>query len=252
MLLYQAEFLRELNDVYADEGRSDLDNRTLLRQITEPILENDKHIVIISHVTNPCDLQFQLRQNVPQLESLMDKLERQYYGIGATTFSMPDEYIITGRLCVGIYPIDGNWHRCEIVQVFANEKKVKIYFMDYGGYSTVDFHQVKFLRREFGELPVQALNAKLANIKFRKNKNVKDETVINYMLSRVMGRPLEATILGVIDDDVFCLELVDRTTQDHGSCPAGTPISLNTRVIMDGYGESCDDTKKSGVSYYIL
>jgi hypothetical protein len=194
----------------------------------------NKHTILISLVSKQCILKFQLYRNVPQLDALMNELEKQYYGIGASTVSMPDEYLVSGRLCVGVCPLEEDWHRCEIVHVYVKRKKVKLYFIGYGGEAEVDFDKVKFLRREFGVLPVQAMNTKLANVNLRPN-----ETLKNYMLSRVTNKPLLATITGVIDDDVFCLEIVDVHT---------SPVSLNARIILDGHGESCDDTKRSGVT----
>ena len=59
---------------------------------------------------------------------------------------------------------------------------------------------------------------------------------------------MEANILGVINNQTFCLDLYERTKQDNLTCPAGTRIHINNRVIQDGFGESCDDTKEPGVN----
>jgi hypothetical protein len=252
-ILAQAEVLRDRNEIYADESISALDHRKLFLQIAKLATKETRFPIIVSHTTSPSDLRIQLPCNKPDLEDLMDKLEKQYQGIGQSCYTMPEEYIVTGRLCAGVFRGDNNWHRSEIVQVFNEARQAKVAFIDYGGFDTVDFKLVKFLRRDFGQLPVQALKAKLANVKFRPRHSEENVKIVNYMLNRVANKTsLEASITGVVDGDVLCLEILDKTTQDNLGRPAGTCLSLNTRVIMDGYGESCDDSKQRGVLFEIL
>ena len=235
----------KINDIFSKNETADsLSILDLWAQLTE----SSQHQVIVSQVRTPCNIQVQLAKNVPKLNALMDELEVDYYGLGATIYTMPDEYVVNGSLCAGVFPLDRNWHRASISQVFKQQRQASIYFVDYGGYATVPFEDLKFLRRRFGELPVQALNAKFANVKFNKSAKMRDEVVINYLLGKVQHKVLEATIVGVINQNCFCLNVCERTTQSRPNCPAGTAISVNARIIMDGFGEACDDSKDSTVT----
>jgi hypothetical protein len=109
---YNAEFVRNKDYVVYDHT---IPNDELLRQLTV----RDEHCIILSHVSNPCDIRIQLYQNERTLNSLMDEMERFYYGIeGATLFDMPLEDARNGRMCAAIFSKDQNWHRC--VKMLAN------------------------------------------------------------------------------------------------------------------------------------
>ena len=105
----------------------------------------------------------------------------------------------------------------------------------------VPINDLKFLHKKFACLPIQAVNAKFFGIKKPAN-NRWPKDVINYVLNRVMGKNLTATING-ISDGFVSLSIFDRTRVALNGCPAGTLIDLNQRLIMDGYGEGYDETK---------
>ena len=192
-MLDQAAFLRQKRNAYVDEKPEDLDHMYLMRQLAEPCQPIEAgqqpppphHYIIISHVTHPCSMKFQLARNKPGLDDLMDSLEKLYQGIGSTHYIMPDAFVTTGRLCAGIFPGDNNWHRAEIVQPLPKTRQAEISYIDYGGMCTVSNDQLAFLRRDFGDLPVQAADCKMANVKYHKNKALKDYKVIEYLLAKV-------------------------------------------------------------------
>lgn len=125
----------------------------------------NKHSIIVSQVQDPSFIQFQLYENYYELESLMNQLEHAYYGIGSTMYDMPDQFKRNGLVCVAIFPNDKNWHRAYILQTFKKERRATVYFIDYGGQALIDYDNIKFMKREFTHLPIQALDAKFANVK---------------------------------------------------------------------------------------
>ncbi len=201
------------------------------------------HQIVVSNVNNPCEIQIQLAENVNALNKLMEELELVYCGIGASNYNMPLEYIEHGHLCAAIYPGDMNWHRCRIIGVFPENKKVRVSYVDYGGDSLVDLENVKFLSSEFAYLPVQAVNAKFANIaNVNKKKTDWRKDTINYLLNRVTGKILTAEIMGV-NDGYLSIEIFDKTTTNNNGCPPNTTINLNQRIVMDGYGQKYEECK---------
>ena len=142
----------------------DLDPHEIWRQL----LKKQTVDIIVSNVVDPCLMQIQLAENRNALEILMADLEKVYCGIGASYYNMPPEYMTHGRLCAALFPLDNNWHRCKIVGVERDLKKVRVNYLDYGGEGIIPYDNVKFLDKQFAALPIQSVNAKLFNIKSRR------------------------------------------------------------------------------------
>ena len=152
---------------------------------------------------------------------------------GASNYNMPDSCMEHNALCASIYPHDKNWHRCRITGVYHDTKKVRVYFIDYGGDSVVSLDDVKFLSRNFAYLPVQAVNAKFANINQPAN-GTWSKDIINYLLNQInQHKPLYADVIGYLDGFVS-LEIYYYANSggDNGKCK----ISLNNRIVQDGFG----------------
>lgn len=153
------------------------------------------------------------------------------------------DYVKFGRLCAAIYPFDNNWHRCKIIFCNNHNKTAKVNFIDYGGDSNVDYKDLKFLHNRFGSLPVQAVTCHFFNIKeATKSKWPKD--VVNYLLNLVLGKRLEAEVMGVNSNSV-ALEIYEHTVVD-GEVKW---MSLNQKLIADGY-ERYDETRDPSVNFF--
>ena len=200
-------------------------------QVIEQMAQKKSHEVIVSHVYSASNFQIQLVENVDALNQLMDDLDGVYNGIGASIYDMPDSFIRTGHMCAAVFPTDKNWHRGLIQTLYGDRREASVIFIDYGGYALVPFQDIKFLAKEFKDLPAQAINAKLFNVKTQNNWGVKE---VNYFLNRVINKTLLADIIGFNDGSVS-IELFEVTTKDNKGCLAGTKINLNQRVVMDGF-----------------
>lgn len=210
-------------------------------EVLATLAKKPTHKIIVSNVKDPSNIQFQLADNVPALNKLMDDLEKVYYGIGTTSYNMPLDYVKLGRVCVALFSGDENWHRCRIVEVNSDRKLARVMFIDYGGDEWVQANKLKFLAKEFKYLPVQAIDGHFAGITKPASGHWNKETV-NYLLNRVMGKTLEATIVGSLDNS-FALEINDRTTISLNGCPPGTLINLNKRILQDAFGTWFDEQK---------
>ncbi len=84
-----------------------------------------------------------------------------------------------------------------------------------------------------------------------KNKELKQEKIVNYFLNLLSNKILEARIVGVLDNNTYCLEVNNNVTLDSNNNNSQTKVSkvnLNEKVIKDGFGEYYEDKKQSGVS----
>ncbi len=90
------------------------------------------------------------------------------------TDDMPVEYVHVGRLCATVFPADKNWHRANITGVSPETKQARVQFIDYGGETLVPIKSLKFLDKRFVSLPVQAINARFANVRRPPNGWPKD------------------------------------------------------------------------------
>ncbi len=123
--------------------------------VIKEFAKNPTQRIIFSNLTNPLNVQIQLKANVAPLDKLMEDLELCYCGIGASNYDMPDEYILEGRLCAVVYTLDNNWHRAKIVDVNLDKRQARVEFIDYGGELHVNFKNIKFLDKRFGDMPAQ-------------------------------------------------------------------------------------------------
>ena len=190
---------------------------------------------------------------------------------------MPLEYIKFGRLCAALYPHDKNWHRCQIIGVNRDARWAKVTFLDYGGDSNVGLHEIKFLNNKFAELPVQAVQAHFFNVR-EPYKNRWPQNTINYILNLVMGKRLEAEVMGV-NGGSLALVVYERVVKIDSAAASSNPdeankplkntkrgdedetkikstveewVSLNERIIKDAMGEWYDETRECTVSLLLL
>ena len=176
----------------------------------------------------------------------MAELESVYYGIGASYYDMPPEYIKEGRSCAVMYHRDTNWHRGKILEVDHAQNKARIVYLDYGDSELVAFEDIKFLDKRFGALPVQAVSAKLHNIK-KTSQLFSGEVMVKYLLDKTRGSPLIAKTMGVTQvnsTQLFSLDIIVKNTHD------SKIWSLNQQVVKDGFGRIVDETKQAEFTDY--
>ena len=120
----------------------------------KPLTLKNKHKVQIVCVLNPVEFHLHLIDKLPDLLDLNDQLNNCYFGIGASNYEMPLSYVNVNRLCAAIYVYDSNWYRCRITSVLTVTNQVVVEFIDYGNELLVKSNGLKFLKKEFGSLPI--------------------------------------------------------------------------------------------------
>ena len=126
--IYTAEFMQDYvfyNDVFEPFD-------TL-----KPMSLKQEHMIVISNISDPSNIQVQLSEHVPIINKLMDDLETLYCGIGSSNYDMPMSYVQMSKLCAAIYPGDNNWHRCRITGIFVESNQARVAYLDYGGEGNV-------------------------------------------------------------------------------------------------------------------
>ena len=123
---------------------------------------------------------------------------------------------------------------------------IKVSYIDYGGDDYVPKESIKFLARRFAYLPMQAVNAKFANVE-KPDSHLKKSSIdtIKFILERVSNnKVLEANIVG-FNDGSIALEVFDslnqKTLKKKSQSVAENSMSLNQQIIMAGFGKKCDE-----------
>lgn len=208
-------------------------------QIRKQILVKNEHDIIVSNVKNPSNFHIQLFENIDSINKLMDDLEKIYYGVGSDYYNMAEEYVEVGKMCVALFEKGEDWHRCRITGVDLKNKMVQVEYIDYGGDAWVPSNSLKFLLKDFSELPPQAIYACCSRIR-PKPDHLWRKDIINYMLNRFVNKKLIGKVYGFRDGRVS-LELFDKTLVDNKGRPSGTMINLNQRFVLDGYADFYDE-----------
>lgn len=95
------------------------------------------------------------------LENIMDEMTRYYDVEGRSRI------LAVGAMRVGHYcsaPYDRRWHRAVIVQLIDSDT-AKVRYVDYGTVESLPRRELRPLRREWAQLPAQALRARLAGVR---------------------------------------------------------------------------------------
>ena len=123
---------------------------------------------------------------------------------------------------------------------------IKVSYIDYGGDDYVPKESIKFLARRFAYLPMQAVNAKFANVE-KPESHLKKSSIdtIKFILERVSNnKVLEANIVG-FNDGSIALEVFDslnqKTLKKKSQSVAENSMSLNQQIIVAGFGKKCDE-----------
>jgi hypothetical protein len=241
------EFILNLSDLPTSQVKAQI----IQRQVTN---------IVISNIINPCYFQIQREENLKDLEELMNQLEKIYYGFGASFYDMAVEDIQPERLCAATFYQDNQWHRCKIVDWDAALKKVKVFYLDYGGYELVDLCECKFLDKLFAKWPVTLLDAKL--YKITRGENMKwDLEILEHMLTNFKGNCLTVEIKGMLrtkfedrDCELISLIILDKAANRQSSKVAANVkvLTYNSYLVRQGLAVFYDEERHSEFTSYDL
>ncbi|XP_015430080.1 PREDICTED: maternal protein tudor [Dufourea novaeangliae] len=114
----------------------------------------------VVYTNSPSDFFVQLSPDYTALDSIMESIASIYENGGEL---VKESKIFKGLYCIAQYSEDLRWYRAIVKSVEGNNATVQ--FLDYGNTETIDFSNIKVIRKEFLKLPVQAVHCKLFGMK---------------------------------------------------------------------------------------
>jgi len=207
----------------------------ILQQVLPPDLKvGDFLEVIIAEVFNPSRFWIQLKGEVTSkmLDNIMDEMEDFYYSDSGDQYKVPVDCVVVGLMCASLYN-DGNWHRA-LVKSMLDLSTVEVFYLDYGTIATVKKDSLRYLHKRFGDLPGQAIEAKLAGIKPEGGLRRFTEQTSTRFLELVKMPPDIVGLLAVVKGlgPKLMLWLVDTATNQ---IPEG--IAINQVLVDEGLAE---------------
>ncbi|XP_062915197.1 tudor domain-containing protein 5 isoform X2 [Mobula hypostoma] len=192
--------------------------------------ENSFACVFVECVTSPSQfyIRFYGKLTSVMLEDLMIEMRRCYsYEEVSERYVMPDSFIQPGQLCCVRNSDDLWWYRIIIHQVL-DEKRVEVFYVDFGDISLVERSRLRFLKHCYSKLPAQGVPSTLMWL-----QPVEDDwstAAKNQFLKFCGKQPLVALIYGYIND-VLHLFLCDTSTDED--------IYINDVLKKTGHAEPC-------------
>ena len=161
--------------------------------------------VNVVHVESPSQFWCQLTQSSGDLEVLMDALHNDYSALAQGDLRL--SVVRPDTVCCARFSEDKEWYRAEIISCVREE--VIINYVDYGNSEQCPMTEVRALRPEHLQLPVQAILCTLDGITAPAsgwNPGVKEQ-----FEDLVLDKNLVAQVMAVLPNKTYKLSLVDKT-----------------------------------------
>lgn len=148
----------------------------------------------------------QLVGKVDELDAVMAKLAECY---GALEGEVETVELKAGQPCAAKFSEDGVWYRAR-VESFAGDGQILVWFVDYGNKELRTRADVKLLRPQFFDLPIQALKCALA----------RSLRAGDILMDMILGQQFKATLKKTVDEILY----VDLKGEDGEmiGCQSGT------------------------------
>nr|XP_021194550.2 tudor domain-containing protein 5 isoform X1 [Helicoverpa armigera] len=174
------------------------------------------------------------------LQNIMNEMTRYYDDEGRSRF------LEAGAMRVGHYcsaPYDGRWHRAVIVQLNDSDT-VKVRYVDYGTVESLPRGELRPLRREWAQLPAQALRARLACVRPCADATRWPFASSAHFLKLVANMHLVANVLSVnTEEKVIETLLVDTSTPKD--------LLITDTLIKTGHADARHDSVRASEPYLI-
>ncbi|XP_045527337.1 uncharacterized protein LOC123715974 [Pieris brassicae] len=169
--------------------------------------------VLIGEVYSPSHFWLlRLGEQNRTMEDIMDEMNQYYDGGGEGARPLAMGAVRRGHYCSSRY--EGDWHRSLIVKVIDSDT-VKVRHVDYGTVERVQAQALRPLRREWGELPAQAIRARLSRVQPPNGARRWPHGAATAFLSLVAQKPLVAAVAAVdSENSVLEVVLVDTLTDE--------------------------------------
>ncbi|XP_043075776.1 tudor domain-containing 6 [Puntigrus tetrazona] len=152
----QTALAAHINETYSDlKG-----NKPVF--FTESLTPNTSYEAVVQHVESPGKFWIQTHRYADEFSQLMDGLGNLYSDSTSTNGLLRKP--VVGLLCAAKAQ-DGVFYRAAIYKLI--DKKVEVYFLDYGNTEVVDTFDLRQLPPRFQQLPAVAVKCSLYGIKSR-------------------------------------------------------------------------------------
>ena len=136
--------------------------QTSVLRFKQPSLPDNQYFdLFVAHCVSPGQFWCQAASSISDLDTMMEKLDAEYSGLGAAELSVGRP--VQSEPCCARYSADNSWYRAVIGSV-VSDREVLVQFVDYGNEERLSVDGVKQLRKEYFDLAVQAFQCRLASV----------------------------------------------------------------------------------------
>ena len=130
------------------------------------------------------------------MEELMGRMQKFYRGIEGDRWKVDSVSRCSPGTVLAARYLEQGFHRVLVKEVI-NLTSLKLFYIDYGSTATQKLRHVRFLSKEFAELPGQAIMARLWGLQKPEGKSVWNQSVKTRLLELVEGEPgsIEAKVM---------------------------------------------------------
>ncbi|GLH04393.1 Tudor and KH domain-containing protein homolog [Gryllus bimaculatus] len=115
---------------------------------------------------------------------------------------------LSKRLCEGAiavvrYNKDKQWYRARLLASPADNGNVDVFFVDYGNVDSVHKFYIREIRKDFCELPFQAMRFFLDTIDLTRLKNKNSRDIAQTLLTRLLDKhEVELHVMRIVNEDI--------------------------------------------------
>lgn len=144
-------------------------------------------------------------------------------------FEIKPKNCVVGLICAALF--EKQWHRARIIEIFLNTDQVKLLYIDYGTVMTISIKEIKYLHKDFADVPSMIYRGCLSNIKPMQTRFSSSATQCFH--SKVSDKLLagQATYID-FDEQIVYMLLIDTTT-DQDFC-------INNHLFERGFARLTD------------
>lgn len=179
----------------------------------------------VAEVYNPHKFWIMIRQYAQHLDQLMDELQ-DFYRDHGDKYKMHASTVTEGQCCVATY--QGEWHRVTIKSVAS---EVEVFYVDYGTVAQVPLHELRYIHRDFCNLPAQAIRASMSGIKPSHGRQRFTREANQELLRLVIDKALIGLIQRVEPEEPFLELFLIDTNGDNDIHLNDVLVTLNHAVF---------------------
>lgn len=160
-------------------------------------------------------------------------------------YDIRPEHCSVGLICAAQYC--KQWHRARILEIFLDSKEVKLLYIDYGTVMRIAINELKYLRKDFANVPTMAYRGCLSKIKPLKTRF--DSAATNCFHSKISDKLLvgQASYID-FDEQIVYMILLDTSME--------TDFCINNYLYERGFAKLTEvaglSGKKVTVSFILL